>query len=82
MFSRPFTGLSSLVLCWRQGFSFAHDTSLALRYPAHVFIKFWWLCACHVGWRDGNPTVDISPVFMGAKNRAVTLIGGINTHSN
>ena len=39
-------------------------------------------CAPHVGQRDGNPTVGISPVFTGVKNRAVTLIGGINTHSN
>ena len=39
-------------------------------------IKFWQLCAPHVGRRDGNPTVGISPVFTGTKNHAVTLIRG------
>ena len=73
MSSEPLTSLSSLILCC---------TFLALRYTEHVFIKFWWLCALHVGRRDGNPTVGVSPVFMGVKNCAVTLIGGINTHSN
>ena len=55
---------------------------LALRYTEQVFIKLWQLCDPHVGRRDGNPTVGISPVFMGGENRAVILIGGINTHSN
>ena len=65
-----------------RAFLFAQDTFLALRYTERVFIKFWRLCAPHIGRRDGNPTVGISPVFTGVKNRAVTLIGGINTHSN
>ena len=65
-----------------RAFSFAYDTFLALRYLERVFIKFWWLCAPHVGRCDDNLTAGIPPVFMGAKNRAVTLIGGINTHSN
>ena len=63
-------------------FLFAQDTFLVLQYTERVFIKFWRLCAPHVGRRDGNPTVGISLVFTGAKNRAVILIGGINTHSN
>ena len=65
-----------------RAFLFAQDTFLALWYTGRVFIKFWQLCASHVGRRDGNPTVGISPVFMCMKNRAVTLIRGINTHSN
>ena len=36
-----------------------------LRYTERVPIKFWQLCAPHVGRCDGNPTVGISPVFMG-----------------
>ena len=55
---------------------------LALRYPEHVFIKFWWLRVHHVGRCDGNPTIGISLALMGAKNQTVTLIGDINTHSN
>ena len=55
---------------------------LVLRYPERVFIKFWWLRVPHVGRCDGNPTVGIPLAFMGAKNQAVTLFGGINTHSN
>ena len=65
-----------------RAFLFAQDTFLALRYTERVFIKFWWFYAPHVGRRDGNPTKGISPVFTGAKNRAVILIGAINTHSN
>ena len=65
-----------------RGFLFAQDTFLSLRYTGRVFIKFWQLCAPHVGRRDGNPTVGISLVFMCTKNRVVTLIKGINTHSN
>ena len=65
-----------------RAFSFAYDTSLALRYPERVFIKFWRLYAPHIGWCDGNLMAGIPPAFMGAKNRAVTLIGGINIHSN
>ena len=55
---------------------------LALRYPERVFIKFWWLHVPHVGQCDGNPMVGISLALIGAKNQAVTLVGGINTHSN
>ena len=47
-----------------------------------VLIKFWRLCAPHVRWCDGNPTVGISLGFIGGKIRAVILIGGINTHLN
>ena len=65
-----------------KAFSLAYDTFLALRYPERVSIKFWWLCVLHVGWCDGNQTAGIPPAFMGTKNQAVTLIGGINTHSN
>ena len=65
-----------------RAFSFAYDTFLALRYPEHVSIKFWWLCAPHVRRCDGNLTIGIPPAFMGAKNWAVTLIGSINAHSN
>ena len=82
MSSGYLTGLSSLFICWRQGFSFTHDTSLALRYPTRVFIKFWRFCAPYVRWCDGNLMAGIPPAFMGVKNRAVTLIGGINTHWN
>ena len=53
-----------------------------LRYPERVFIKFGWLRVPHVERCDGNQMAGIPPAFMGAKNRAVTLIGGINTHSN
>ena len=55
---------------------------LVLRYTQRVFIKFWQLYAPHVGRYDGDPTVGVSSTFMGAKNRAITLIGGINTRSN
>ena len=65
-----------------RAFSFAYDTFLGLWYPERVFIKFWRLCAPHIGWCDGNLMAGIPPDFMGAKNRAITLIGGINTHSN
>ena len=47
-----------------------------------VLIKFWRLCAPHIRWYDGNPTVGISLAFMGGKIRVVILIGGINTHLN
>ena len=65
-----------------RAFSFAYNTFMALRYPECVFIKFWWLCTPHFGRCDGNLTARIPPAFMGAKNRAITLIGVINTHSN
>ena len=65
-----------------RAFLFAQDTFLALWYTERVFIKFWQLCAPYIGRHDGNPTVGISPVFIGAKNYTVILIGGINTHSN
>ena len=63
-------------------FSFAYNTFLALQYPERVFIKFWRLCAPHIGRCNGNLTAGIPPAFMGTKNQAITLIGGINTHSN
>ena len=58
------------------------SNSLALRYPERVSIKFWWLCVPHVGRCDGNQMAGIPPAFMGAKNRVVTSIRDINTHSN
>ena len=69
-------------MLFRSAFSFAYDTFLGLWYPERVFIKFWRLYAPHVGRHDGDPTVGVSLAFMGVKNRAVTLIEGINTCSN
>ena len=65
-----------------KAFSFAYNTSLALRYLERVFIKFWWLCAFHIRRCDGNLTAGIPPAFMGVKNLVIILIGGINAHSN
>ena len=72
----PLTACQVLSSVNGRAFLFAQDTFLALRYTEWVFIKFWQLCAPHVGRRDGNPTVGISPVFTGTKNHAVTLIRG------
>ena len=82
MSSGPLAACQVLSFVSVRAFLFAQDTFLAFRYTERVFIKFWRLCAPHVGRHDGNPTVGISLVFTGAKNRAVILIGGINTHSN
>ena len=82
VFGLPHRHVKSCHLLAFRAFSFAYDTFLALRYPERVFIKFWRLCAPHVGRCDGNLIAGIPPAFIGVKNRAVTLIGGINTHSN
>ena len=82
VFGLPHRLVKSCHLLAFRAFSFAYDTFLAIQYPERVSIKFWWLYTPHVGRCDGNLTAGIPPAFMSAKNRAVTLIGSINTHSN
>ena len=50
-----------------KAFSFAYNTSLALRYLKRVFIVFWRLCALHIRRCDDNLTTRIPPAFIGGE---------------
>ena len=54
-----------------RAFSLVQGTFLALRYTEHALIKFWRLCAPHIKWCDGNPTVGTSLAFMGKKTHTI-----------
>ena len=58
-----------------RAFSLVQGTFLALWYAECILIKFWRLCAPHVRWCDGNPTVGVSLAFMGGKTSAVYFNG-------